>query len=384
MLLSVSLTVDDHLETQPQEVNHSESPASRRKSLTMAGWKAYTFVGFITSIIPAGVLISQSQGHVFSIAALAIWGLLWFTIVYSITIPLFTSPLRHLPEPPGESWWAAHGFSSFETPPGYNFQEWMNKVPNQGLIHFRGFFHCGSTLLATTPEVLQEVLNTHAYDYEKPATARRLLSRLLGAGLVTVEGQTHKVQRKSATPAFQGKQIRELVPTFWVSSCRFIKAMKREWTVEKTDAAGKRTGVIEINDTAGRSTLDMIGSAGLGRDFNSIENSNDELARIYSQFFDPKKPLPIPYIMCLMCIPQAIMRRVPLKVNRTLDHLRDIARQFVVDKKQLLAEKAKTDIDILSILMRNSSFDDDSLVSQLLTFLAAGFVSSRCCQRQIR
>lgn len=131
-------------------------------------------------------------------------------------IPYLTSPLRHLPQPPGEKLLSGHLTEESSKPAGSAFRRWVDTVPNSGLIYFRGLLQGFPRLLLTTPEALQEVLITHAYDYGKARHGRVLLSRTTGQGLVVVEGHEHKVQRKSVAPAFSGKPDQGPRPAFLV------------------------------------------------------------------------------------------------------------------------------------------------------------------------
>jgi cytochrome P450 len=46
--------------------------------------------------------------------------------------------------------------------------------------------------------------------YEKPAASRRMLTQMMGVGVLVAEGETHRIQRKALNPAFGAVQIREL------------------------------------------------------------------------------------------------------------------------------------------------------------------------------
>lgn len=66
------------------------------------------------------------------------------------------------------------------------------------------------------------------------------------------------------------------------------------------------------------------------------------------------------------------------RINAAALRLRGICRELIDDKKQILnqekglsSENSKAE-DILSVLMRKQEIDDDELVNQMLTFLAAG------------
>jgi len=136
------------------------------------------------------------------------------------------------------------------------------------------------TLLATGPEALKEVLLTRTYDFEKPARIRNFLRHVLGDGLIIVEGDQHRFQRKHVMPAFGFRQIKDLYPMMW------RKAMK-VCDVIADDAAQTMKGSVEIGGYASKVTLDIIGIAGLGREFNTMKNSDDPLVKVYEFLLEP-------------------------------------------------------------------------------------------------
>ncbi|KAK3617649.1 hypothetical protein LTR22_026668 [Elasticomyces elasticus] len=82
------------------------------------------------------------------------------------------------------------------------------------------------------------------------------LARIIAKGLVVVEGNEHREQRKNVAPAFSGRAIKDLVPLFWNKGLSLVEAAKCE--------AGVRDGTIDIMELTSRATLDAVGSAGLG------------------------------------------------------------------------------------------------------------------------
>lgn len=131
-----------------------------------------------------------------------------FYALYTVFIyPFFLSPLRHLPKPKGSIPLLGHGLSLFKKPPGKDFLKWVTEVPNGGLIHFRGFFY-QDRLILTNPHSLGEVLVQKSYDFERPGRLRNFLRRILGDGLIIVEGDEHKFQRKHIMPVFSFRHIK--------------------------------------------------------------------------------------------------------------------------------------------------------------------------------
>lgn len=194
---------------------------------------------------------------------------------YKLAIyPFFLSPLRHLPHPPkGSQLLLGHGLMLLKRPPGEPFLDLMKATKNDGVIHFRGFFHTDRLLLAS-PAAIADVLVHQSYDFEKPPWARNFLRKFLGDGLLMTEGDEHKHQRKQIMPAFSFRHIKELYPVFWSKSVEMCEVVKRE-LLDKPD------GILDIGRFSTQVTLDIIGLAGLGRDIGSLRNSDDELVENY-------------------------------------------------------------------------------------------------------
>lgn len=295
-------------------------------------------------------------------------------VLSTFTYTFFTDPLRHLPHPPSSSIGLVlgGGLPMLKPPPGEQFLQWARNIPNNGIISWRGFFHVRPFLLLTSPAGLREVLLDKPYDFVKPERARNFLQRILGEGLVTSEGQTHKTHRKAVAPAFSGHHIQELIPTFSQKAQQFTVALAESLGVDPTTA--KRTGIVEIGGLATRVTLDIIGLAGLGRDFRSLQNSDDELAKCYEQITDPKG---IRYFLANMVFPSWLVSRLPWSENKRFNNataaIRRTAYNLLNEKRESLKNEPEGHKDILTVLLKSKTqLTDSELIDQLLTFLAAG------------
>jgi cytochrome P450 len=257
----------------------------------------------------------------------------------------------------------------------------MNEVPNDGIIHFRGIFHV-DRLILTDPRAIADVLVHNSYDFQKPPWVRDFLRQFLGDGLLMTEGEEHKFQRKHIMPAFSFRHIKELYPIFWQKSLELTQAVAAEM-LENPEAPrssvtdGLSSIVVEVNHWANKVTMDIIGLAGLGRDIQALKNSDDDLIKNYEEILEPTTEKAI-YFVCNLLFPPPLLRALPWKINErvriTSSNLKIICRQFLQDKKQCMKTQSEDQIDILSILIKSNDFSDESLVNQLLTFLAAGYV----------
>lgn len=254
----------------------------------------------------------------------------------------------------------------------------MQEIPNDGLIRFTGVFN-RDILLLTDPDSLAEVLVHKPYDYQKPSGVRSLLRIILGNGLIVTEGDEHRFQRKNTTPAFSFRHIKELYPIFWskageMSDC-IAADISESSRFQSNEKEKESEGVIEVNEWANKVTLDIIGLACLGRNFNTLKDSNDELTKNYGMIVEPTTEKTA-YFLAHLIFPRNLIAMLPWHLNQVLSDamstLRSICQKLVLDKKELVKSESEEYVDILSLLIKSNNFGDDMLVDHLLTFLAAG------------
>lgn len=272
------------------------------------------------------------------------------------TIGLGSGELTHL---------QGRGSAFFRQSRGHNFVVWFSKTENDGVILLGGPFH-KNRLALTNPRALADVLVHNTYDFEKPRQVRNFLRKVLGDGLIITEGDDHKFQRKHVMPAFSFRHIKELYPMMWRKSIALIDRLNAE--VQEKDA-------IEMYGWSSKATLDIIGIAGLGREFNMLKNSDDELVQCYEELLEPTVEKLVFFLLSSFG-PKGLVQKLPWRMNKifkdTTDSLRIICGRLVREKRELIKASADDNFDILSLLIKSEDFADDALVDQLLTFLAAG------------
>jgi cytochrome P450 len=256
-------------------------------------------------------------------------------------------------------------------------------VPNNGIIRYLGFFN-QERLLITSVKGMAELLTTKSYDFRKPTQITRGIGRILGIGLLLAEADVHKAQRRSLMPAFAFRHIKDLYPILWSKSKESALSISKQIEtnagkpkqsdLEKGPIAADQA-VMEVGTHSSRATLDIIGVAGLGRDFHAIANPNTELYRTYSVVFTPSRQAQVLGLLNLF-LPHWLVRRLPIKRNGEVEAAAKIIRKTCSDliraKKEKLEKKELTDVDILSVALESGVFDEENLVNQLMTFMAAG------------
>jgi cytochrome P450 len=267
----------------------------------------------------------------------------------------------------------------FGRPLGDTLLQFMKDVPNEGLISIPSIFGIHKLLLLTNPASLGEVLVHKSYDYEKPTELRGFLRLILGDGLIVVEGDEHKFQRKHISPAFGFRHVKDLYPKFWSKAIALSHGIAADIAArpEYADENGSANpqGVVEVNHWANKVTMDIIGVAGAGREFNSLFSSDDELIKNYEEILEPTTEKAVFFGANLLFGP-TIIGMLPWKLNdrlkATTARLRNICLELVRDRKAQVKTQSVAHNDILSLLVKSNNFSDDMLVDQLLTFLAAG------------
>ncbi|KAJ5370474.1 uncharacterized protein N7496_006566 [Penicillium cataractarum] len=310
-----------------------------------------------TVVITGGSLIS-------SLFLLGAWRLyLW---------PLWFSPLRKLPEPPGGHRLHGHVKLVPNERSGMPLQEWINEVSNSGLIRYRMRFN-KEVVFVTSPKGLSEVLVQKSYEFAKPAKLRLGLGRILGVGLIVAEGSEHKRQRKHLMPAFSHRHIKDLYPIFWSKSVALARALNENITQSTSES----TKVFDVADWLARATLDILGAAGLGEEFDTLHHPDNEICSAYRNVFEQKPPQGA-FAMGLFLVREALTMALNLPRNDSIavatKTLTGVARRLIADKRANISV-AKTEIDgrdIISVALASGSFTDSMLENHLLTFLAAG------------
>jgi len=111
-------------------------------------------------------------------------------------------------------------------------------------------------LLTLDPVSVAHVLKNSS-TYEKPWQSRRLITSLIGCGMLAAEGLVHKRQRRVATPAFSIQNLRGLVPLVFKKG----NELKDKWIQMTNDHPEPLR--LDVCHWISRATFDVIGLAGV-------------------------------------------------------------------------------------------------------------------------
>ncbi|KAF4340270.1 isotrichodermin C-15 hydroxylase (cytochrome P-450 monooxygenase CYP65A1) [Fusarium beomiforme] len=307
----------------------------------------------------------DTKSHLAAVGSILLINYVVGVLFWGFLYPVFFSPLRRIPGPRSYLSAAHRSIAIKDRPSGELFRDIAEQYPGEDFITLNSF---RNHIMITNPQLLADLLVHNCYDFTKPKRISSFLRHILGDGLIIVEGDAHKFLRKNSTPAFHFRHIKELYPMMWEKSQAMAKAMNQE-------IVSSGSSVLELNSWASKVTLDIIGIAGLGRKFDTIEKKKDPLADIYEQLLEPSREKLI-FSGLAMVVGVPLVRLIPWRMNDVFNYLtgslNEISYPMLQEKKAAILEKGDDHFDILSLLIKSNNFSDESLKDQLLTFLAAG------------
>ncbi|KAF9091112.1 hypothetical protein BGX23_005455 [Mortierella sp. AD031] len=291
----------------------------------------------------------------------------------------YLSPLRRIPGPRTKPKYRIPFMGFFidlvRDEPGEVYRSWIEKYG--GIVAYQGLFNTQEVLLAD-PKAIQHVFNTHAYQYQKSKVIVRLLGSALGKGVLLVEGDVHRNQRKMLNPAFSHRHIKEMVLTMSGPA----EVLGKMWE-DRVDGSEDRSAEFDIVEDLSSCTLDIIGLAGFGYDFQALTMPDNELSTAYRQLVQSGTPLIkllrliVPYYMEIPFRHNLIRKRCAKTIDRVTTRIIH-EKQAQVDAKGTEEDEGK---DLMSILIRGNeqvgSLEDGKLTegelkAQIMTFMAAG------------
>ncbi|TFK93403.1 cytochrome P450 [Polyporus arcularius HHB13444] len=318
-------------------------------------------------------------------AALAIVAL---SLSWVILRPFLTrSSLDNLPGPPPESWFNGN-LNQFLSRNCWAFRdELARNYPRVSVLHSLW----GSKWVHVwDPKAFHAMFIKEQDVYEEPIQALRIM---LGPGLLGTLGEQHRRQRKMLNPVFSTKHLRDMTPIFYS-----VIHKTRDAILQRVQAGPKDGVELDMLSWMGRTTLEILGQAGLGYSFDPLtEDRPDIFANAVKDLFPQLSRTSIvrvllPYVADIG--PAAFRRRIvealPINNIQRLKDISDIMYErsvLIYNEKKAALEKGDDALkhqvgegrDIMSILLRanlmaaeEDKLPDDELIGQVSTMVLAG------------
>lgn len=215
-----------------------------------------------------------------------------------------------------------------------------------------------SAVVVSDPDAIQHVLLENAANYRKDDLLLRILGAGLSDGLLTVEGEKWRRQRRAVAPIFARKTIHEFAPAMQGA----IDALVARWSALAEGA------VLDVAHEMSLLTLDVlqrtIFSDGLGCDAEQFRDSMrayfDALGRI-----DPMDALGLP----------AFLPRPTRLAERSMLRFFDSAVDSIIEDRRRHNAVHDAPRDLLSLLLQAAdehALSEAEVRANILTFIAAG------------
>ncbi|PIL22485.1 cytochrome P450 [Ganoderma sinense ZZ0214-1] len=311
----------------------------------------------------------------------AIWGLFGHYLV--------RSPLDNIPGPPPAL--------SFLGPvrqvnPRQAWKFWANLSKTYGPVSLIHGMLGRRLLVVHDPKALHTLMVKEQDIFTNGIAPSNDFMVLLGPGLLSTQGMQHKKQRKLLNPVFSAAHLRDMSHIFYNVAHKVRKAIVTRVPV------GGPSEVLDVNGWMARTTLEMLGQAGLGYSFdNFVEDLTDPYGESVKLFFPTLSRFPffglIVHYFSHYMSDSTLRRFLSAVPNKSLRQIMEISAtmhrrsQEIIDEKKAALRKGDDSMlheigegkDLMSICLKANitaseaeKLSDEELIAQMSTFILAG------------
>ncbi|PFH50017.1 hypothetical protein AMATHDRAFT_146368 [Amanita thiersii Skay4041] len=316
--------------------------------------------------------------------------LLVLAITYAVLILPRSNPLLQVAGPPVNGWFGNHLKGLLE--PSISPRTHGTYVARYGkTIRIRGVGFWDERLLTLDPVSVSYILKNPTI-YEKPWQSRRLITGLIGCGVLAAEGEVHKRQRRIVAPAFSSHNLKVLVPLAFRKGSelrdKWLYLIKQQQS--HMSPSNCQEGTIDVYYWISRATFDVIGVAGFDYDFHAIQTDSNELFSAYKTMFDAalsqnsliRTVLGVYFPWLSELFPD----RITQTIRKCQGVIHRVASRLISEKKRKVLQSRDSGAsyagkDLLSLLLQsNLSSDlppeqrisDGDILNNINTFMFAG------------
>ncbi|KAF8948553.1 hypothetical protein BGZ47_004289 [Haplosporangium gracile] len=289
---------------------------------------------------------------------------------------LFVRPRPDLPGPPGLP--LIGNFWEMATIPKMDFlQSQERNFAKYGRVYTMAIPGVGRTITVKDPEIIDHVLRTHFWIYEKGPRFKQSLGPLVGDGIFTADGEHWKWQRQHASKIFTIKAFRQYTNDV------FVQEAQR--AINYLDTFADTGKIVDLQRLFYCFTLDSFGEIAFGEVFGCLDDPSQDVEfaaafdrlnyDLSGRFFSPVYQLVDWWTGTdkRIATDRAIVRNFAQKI---IDRRRrERAQQGKVDEGKDVGLGKK---DLLQLFMDIGSeeggtpLSDEMLVDSVLSFVIAG------------
>jgi len=216
-------------------------------------------------------------------------------------------------------------------------------------------------LSVTSPELVKAVLLDEREKFQKLSQIR-LLSPLLGKGILTSEGADWKWQRQASAPMFRAQELHGFVPAF----VRATETLIAKWRAAPAGA------VQQVDRDMTRATFDVISATLLPSADHTVGQAVEHATALFQSAGGWGQ------LFAMAGAPSWLPRPGMVSGMRATMMLRSAVAAMLRERRQAEARTGSSPDDLMHRLMRASdpesgqSMNDEQLIDNLLTFYLAG------------
>ncbi|KAI9443764.1 cytochrome P450 [Lactarius psammicola] len=329
----------------------------------------------------------------FSLFEFAVYALVALTGVASLAVlrhRFRQRSLQKIPGPSNPSLFWGHWRHMFN-PYAYSFHEGLYRTYGK-VARVYGFLG-DIQLVVSDPKACNNIIVKDQAIFEETEAFLHTNMQTFGPSLLATIGPHHRKQRKLLNPAFNVNHMRYMTPIFHRVTNQVLAELRENLQAIVSNGPEE----INVADWMGRLALELIGQAGLGYSFGTLEGRDDEYCRAFKEWIPTFSSLAVsrnlfPYVDKIFHpkILKFLGRMLPWpKLNHLMvlaEILNSKSRSIHATKKRLLelgddatVRQVGDGKDIISLLMRASltgreddRLSEEELVSQMAVFLVAG------------
>ncbi|KIJ12890.1 hypothetical protein PAXINDRAFT_14252 [Paxillus involutus ATCC 200175] len=234
-------------------------------------------------------------------------------------------------------------------------------------------------IVLTDPRAIAHFYARETWTYVLTPLSKALFERGFGRGLLWSQGESHRRQRKSLTPAFSNAAIRKLAPIFYDS----VYKAKGAWDA-LIEAGGNDSAIIEVQSWMNHISLDSIGIAGFSHDFGSLDGKKTSVTEVFDAFGHSSSAINVVLLLLSQAFP--FITRIPTsrsklirRLNATIGEISAVLLDRTRKEKELGIADEKGDHSIIGLLIKGESKDaelrlsHEEIMAQMKVLLLAGY-----------
>src|SRR5215218_2479606 len=236
---------------------------------------------------------------------------------------------------------------------------WADEHFSEAIVAGEGVL--GRITVVSDPGAIKHVLVDNAANYRKDELQRRIHAPGLGKGLLTVEGEEWKLQRRTLAPLFAPRHVAGFFPAMVAAGERLVRRWRRH--------DGRQ---LDVSLEMTRVTLDVleqtIFTQGIARD-------PDALGRAITRYFEalgPVDPLDV------FGFPDWIPRLGRWRARPALRFFAEVVGELIDARRALIRGGGTPPRDILTLLLEaadpetGKGLSDIEVSANIVTFIGAG------------